>query len=78
LTRDLMVSAAGRPELAPSRELDSPELAALAARIGTEPLARMARLLERIHDGLGENAAPRLALETAMLNWPTLTPPRDR
>ena len=30
----------------------------------------MIRLLERIHDGLRENAAPRLALEVAMLAWP--------
>jgi hypothetical protein len=78
LTRDLMVAAAGRVELAPSRELDGPGLAAAAVRIGTAPLARMARLLERIHDGLGENAAPRLALEAAMLAWPMLPPPRDR
>jgi hypothetical protein len=33
----------------------------------------MIRLLERMHDGLRENAAPRLALETAMLAWPHLT-----
>ncbi len=78
LTRDLMVAAAGRVELAPSRELDGPGLTSAAARIGIEPLVRMARLLERIHDGLGESAAPRLALEAAMLTWPMLAPPRDR
>ena len=78
LTRDLMVAAAGRAELAPSRDLAAPQLATTAARVGTEPLARMARLLERIHDGLRENAAPRLALEAAMLTWPILAPPRDR
>jgi hypothetical protein len=30
------------------------------------------RQLERTHDGLRENAAPRLALEAAMLAWPRL------
>lgn len=78
LTRDLLVASAGRVELAPSRELVGAPLAAAAARIGTVPLTRMARLLERIHDGLGENAAPRLALEAAMLGWPMLAPQRDR
>jgi hypothetical protein len=78
LTRDLLVAATGRVELAPSRELDGAGLAAAATRIGPAPLTRMARLLERIHDGLGENAAPRLALEAAMLTWPMLAPPRDR
>ncbi|MGH2417568.1 MAG: ATP-binding protein [Candidatus Limnocylindria bacterium] len=78
LTRDLMVAAAGRAELAPSRELAAPELGSIAARVGTAPLARMARLLERIHGGLRENAAPRLALEAAMLSWPMLAPSRDR
>jgi hypothetical protein len=37
----------------------------------------MAHLLERIHDGLRENAAPRLALEAAMLRWPNLASRRD-
>jgi DNA polymerase III delta prime subunit len=78
LTRDLMVAAAGRPELAPSRELATPELASIAARVGSAPLARMARFLERIHDGLSQNAAPRLALEAAMLTWPMLEASRDR
>lgn len=73
LTRDLLVAAAGSPELAPGVELGA-ELEASARRIGPEPLVRMARLLERIHDGLRQNAAPRLALETAMLAWPMLPP----
>lgn len=76
LTRDLLVAAAGRPELAPSSELGS-QVSAIAVRVGTEPLARMAHLLERIHDGLRENAAPRLALEAAMLTWPMLAQRRD-
>lgn len=77
LTRDLLVSAAGRGELAPSRELAS-DLDAIARRIGPGPLVRMAALLERIHGGLRESAAPKLALETAMLAWPMLPQPRDR
>jgi len=77
LTRDLIVAAVGRAELAPSREL-APELGALAGRIGPAPLARMAALLERIHGGLRENAAPKLALEAGMLSWPLLSQPRDR
>ena len=77
LTRDLIVAAAGRPELAPSREL-APELESVAVRIGVAPLVRMAALLERIHDGLRENAAPKLALEAAMLAWPRPQQPRDR
>ena len=76
LTRDLLVAAAGRPELAPSNELGT-QVSALASRIGPDPLARMAHLLERIHDGLRENAAPRLALEAAMLTWPMLSQRRD-
>jgi DNA polymerase-3 subunit delta' len=77
LTRDLIVAAAGRPELAPSGEL-APELAGRAGQIGPAPLVRMAALLERIHAGLRESAAPKLALEAAMLAWPQLPQPRDR
>ena len=76
LTRDLLVAAVGRAQLAPSGEL-APELATLAGRIGSGPLVRMAGLLERIHAGLREAAAPKLALEAAMLAWPLLQP-RDR
>jgi hypothetical protein len=72
LSRDLLVAGAGRADLAPSDELGG-EIAALGARVGTEPTLEMIRLLERMHDGLRENAAPRLALETAMLAWPHLT-----
>ena len=69
LARDLLLAAAGRPLLAPSGEL-APEIGRLGARIGIAPLASMVRLLERVHDGLRENASPRLALEVAMLAWP--------
>lgn len=71
LARDLLVAAAGRAELAPGTEL-SPEVARIGLRLGTAPIIRVIRLLERIHDGLRENAAPRLALEAAMLTWPQL------
>lgn len=77
LTRDLVVAAVGRPDLAPSLEL-APELGSIAERIGPAPLVRMAALLQRIHAGLREAVAPRLALEVAMLAWPLLPQPRDR
>jgi DNA polymerase-3 subunit delta' len=70
-TRDLLVAAAAGPHLAPSGELGN-EVETVGRRIGVAPLAEMARLLERIHDGLRENLAPRLAIERAMLAWPTL------
>lgn len=73
LTRDLLVAAAGRPALAPTGEL-TPDLASHAAAIGPKQLVRMADMLERVHAGLRENAAPRLALEAAMLRWPMLAP----
>jgi DNA polymerase III gamma/tau subunit len=69
LARDLLVAAAGRSELAPSGEL-APEVERIGPRIGTAGLVAMIRLLERIGDGLRENASPRLALEVAMLAWP--------
>ena len=71
LARDLMVAAAGRPDVAPAGEL-LPDLAAIARRLGTRELAASIGLLERVHDGLTQNASPRLALEAAMLAWPTL------
>lgn len=77
LTRDLLVVAAGRPDLAPGAEL-GPELRASGGRLDSRSLAGFATFLERVHDGLRENAAPRLALETAMLHWPALQSPRDR
>ena len=70
LARDLMVAAAGRPEMAASVALD-PDLPAIAARIGQPAIRDFIALLERIRDGLRQNAAPRLALEVAMLAWPT-------
>jgi urease accessory protein UreF len=70
LARDLMVAAAGRPEIAATATLD-PELQAIAMRIGQAALRDFIALLERIRDGLRQNAAPRLALEVAMLAWPS-------
>lgn len=72
LTRDLIVASAGRPELAAAGDL-LPELPRLAPRIGPAPLAAFAAVLERVHAGLSENAAPRLAMEVAMLEWPTVS-----
>jgi DNA polymerase III, delta subunit len=71
LARDLLVAAAGRPALAPSGEL-APQVERIGPRIGSSALVAMVRLLERIHDGLRENASPRLALEVAMLAWPRI------
>lgn len=74
LTRDLLVAVAGRPELAPGAELGDgiPEA---AGRLTATELVRMAALLERVHAGLRDNAAPALSLEVAMLAWPTPTAP---
>ncbi len=77
VSRDLLVAAAGRAELTPSAEL-AVELGDLGRRIGVAPLLGMLEHLERVHAGLGENAAPRLALESAMLRWPMLPVPGDR
>ena len=73
LARDLVVAAAGRPQIAAAAALE-PELASIAERIGQPALRDFIALLERIRDGLRQNAAPRLALEVAMLAWPTQAP----
>ena len=69
--RDLLVAAAGRPELAPGGEL-APNLAELGSRIGVDALVHAIERLEAVHAGIRENSAPRLALEAAMLSWPML------
>jgi DNA polymerase III delta prime subunit len=74
LARDMLVTAAGRPQIAPAATL-LPEMPAAAARIGQARIRDFIALLERIRDGLGQNAASRLALEVAMLAWPA-DPPR--
>jgi DNA polymerase III delta prime subunit len=70
LARDLMMAAAGRPDVAPATELLA-DLPAAARRIDARQVAQTIELLERVHEGLGQNASPRLALEAAMLSWPT-------
>jgi len=71
LARDLLIAAAGHPDQAPSTHLLTgvPEQ---AARIRPEHLRAFLEQAETIRDGLRQNAAPRLAMEIAMLTWPTL------
>ncbi len=71
LTRDLLMASAGRPDLAAAAEL-VPDLPDLAMRIGLSGWVAFIGLLERIHEGLRESGAPRLAMEVAMLEWPSL------
>ena len=70
LARDLMVVRAGRAEIAPTAELLR-DLLTAAEGIEVAELARFIGVLEEIHEGLAQNASPRLALEIAMLAWPT-------
>ncbi len=73
LARDLVVVAAGRPDAAAAQEL-LPDLADAAGRVGISSVAAFIGLLERVHAGLEQNASPRLALDVAMLAWPTAGP----
>jgi hypothetical protein len=70
LARDLLLAAAGREGIATTAAL-LPDLQVVAAGIGQPPIRAFIGELERIRDALRENAAPRLALEVAMLAWPT-------
>ena len=70
LARDLLLAAAGRTEIATTATL-LPDLQAVARRIGQPPVRAFIVELERIREGLRLNAAPRLALEVALLAWPT-------
>ena len=72
LARDLMVANAGRADAAPTGEL-IPELPDVAGRLEVRQVAGFIGLLEEIHAGLAQNASPRLALEVAMLAWPTIS-----
>ncbi len=72
LARDLMVTAIGSERGAPAGSLLA-GLPAAATRLDPAGLSSFLELLERIDDGLRQNAAPRLALEVAMLGWPSLT-----
>lgn len=77
LARDLLVTGLGRPKLAPGTEL-GPELELTAGRLEVTSLLATMRRLEEVHAGLRENAAPRLALEAAMLSWPMLPATGER
>jgi DNA polymerase-3 subunit delta' len=69
LARDLLLAGAGRIELAAAAQLvDDLQLA--AEGVVRPELVAFIALLERVADGLRANAAPRLALEMAMLAWP--------
>lgn len=70
LARDLLVASAGRPEIAASAAA-LPDLAAVASGVGQPAIRDFIALLERIREGLRQSAAPRLALEVAMLAWPS-------
>ena len=71
LARDLLVVAAGQPDLALGIELIDGALEAGGA-IGQRQLATFLRTLRRVQDGLHDNTAPKLAMEIAMLAWPRL------
>jgi DNA polymerase-3 subunit delta' len=73
LGRDLVLAAAGTPELAVSSAL-VPDLDAFASRADARTWAGATLALEHVRDGIEENVSPRLALEAAMLAWPTLDP----
>ncbi len=69
LARDLLVVAGGQPDAAAAQDLRT-ELLDAAGRIEPAGLASFVGLLERVHEGLGQNAAPRLALDVVALSWP--------
>jgi hypothetical protein len=71
LARDLLLARRGRPELAAASE-HLPELDDVAGALDERELVAFINLLERTADGLRANAAARLAVERAMLAWPTL------
>ncbi|HEX5579506.1 MAG TPA: hypothetical protein VFY43_07575 [Candidatus Limnocylindria bacterium] len=70
LARDLLMVAAGRPALAGVEQ--EAELERVAGAIDRRALTAFLELAHRIADGLREHAAPRLALEVAMLAWPAI------
>jgi DNA polymerase III subunit delta' len=70
LARDLLLMAAGRPQLAAAEH--GVDLERAAGAVDRRALVTFLDLAARIGDGLRENAAPRLALEVAMLAWPTI------
>ena len=70
LARDLLMAAAGRPQLVSSATAIASEIESAGRSVDRGDLIDFLTLAGRIADGLRENAAPRLALETAMLAWP--------
>ena len=70
LARDLLLAATGRSQIAATANL-LPDLEAMSRRIGLPAVRLFVIELDRIRDALRLNAAPRLALEVAMLAWPT-------
>ncbi len=73
LSRDLLMVSLGRPDLASAAEL-VPELPDFATRVEPGVWVAFIGLLERIHEGLRASAAPRLAMEVALLDWPSIDP----
>ncbi len=71
LARDLLLAGIGRSESVATTQLVD-GLDRMAAILPREQLTRFIRLLDRVRGGLRENAAPRLAMEVAMLHWPTV------
>ena len=71
LARDLLITSAARPGRAPTAELLT-GLAEVAARVPTPQLIAFVATLERVREGLLQNAAPKLAMEVAMLAWPSV------
>ena len=70
LARDLLMVRIGRESLAATNL--QVELDGVAGALREDELVEFINLLERIGQGLRENAAPRLALERAMLAWPSV------
>jgi hypothetical protein len=70
LARDLVVTASARPDAAAAGTLVA-GLVEAAQRVEVGALVAFVSLLERVDDGLEQNASPRLALDVAALAWPT-------
>jgi DNA polymerase III subunit delta' len=75
LARDMLVARAGRADLG-AAGLHLPEMTDVAGALDEGALVAFINLLEQAAEGLRANAAPRLAIERAMLAWPTLQPLR--
>jgi DNA polymerase-3 subunit delta' len=74
LARDLVVTGAGRGPMAPAAQLVGN--LDVARQIEPGALTSFVGLLERAREGLRQSAAPLLALQVAMLSWPSLPPAR--